>query len=82
MPQFADIIIQTKSPMQTIKTPYLNIVMKDQNYDEPWWKNNVTIIMQSCLPEVLTVIDDTLKEQGFDFYVMVNPLFYDEPITH
>ena len=82
MPQFVDIVIQTKSPMQTTKTTFLNIIVKNQSYDEPWWKNNITIIVQSCLPETLTIIDGILREQGFDFYVMVNPVFYDEPITH
>ncbi len=82
IPQFIDVLIKTKVPMQAVKTPYLNIFVKDQIYNEPWWNNEVTIILQSCLPEILTVIDDILKEQGINFYVMVDPLFYDEHITH
>jgi hypothetical protein len=30
----------------------------------------------------LTIIDDTLRQNGFDFYVIVNPIFYDEPVIN
>jgi hypothetical protein len=81
LPQVVDVLIKTREPIQTIKSNYLDIFVKDQKYEKLWWDNDVSIVMKPCSPEALTVIDDTLKQHKFDFYVMVNPLFHDEFIT-
>lgn len=81
LPQFINVLVKTKSPLNTIQTPHLNIVIKAQTHNGSWWDNNVLMMAPSCTPEVLTVIDDTLKTNGFDFYVMVDPVFYDESVA-
>ncbi len=81
VPGFADVLIKTNKPLESIETSFLFIKNKGQSFDGSWWQTKVTIMMSPCLPEPLTVIDGTLRAQGFDFYVMVNPVFYDESIA-
>ena len=81
-PKYVETVIKTTKPVEDIKTSFLFIKNKGQSFDGQWWETNATIIMSPCLPEPLTIIDDTLRQDGFDFYVMVNPIFYDESIAN
>jgi hypothetical protein len=80
LPNFADVIIKTDKPLESIQNSFIYIKNKNQFFDGRFWQTKTTIIMAPCLPEPLTVIDGILRKQGFDFYVMVNPVFYDESI--
>lgn len=81
LPNFADVTIKTDKPLESIQNSFIFIKNKDQFFDGRFWQTKTTIIMTPCLPEPLTVIDGVLRKQGFDFYVMVNPVFYDESIA-
>ncbi len=46
-------------------------------YNKFLWKTNLTMYLNPCSPEPLTIIDSILKKSLIKTYVIVNPVFYD-----
>lgn len=70
----------TKEAFVPEKNDSIRFVVKERTETALGWENQVSIVMPACLPEPLTVIDDILRKQNVNFYVMVNPVFYDESV--
>lgn len=78
----AEATLLTKQSFIPAKDDIVRFVVRSTKETHFGYESTIRIVMPACLPEPLTVIDALLRKQNIDFYVMVNPVFYDESVGH
>lgn len=74
------VVLSTLEPVsENIPTSsrYLRIKNNSSSLKGKNWNTTLTVFVNPCLPEPLSVIDGELKRNGLNYYILINPTFYD-----
>lgn len=58
---------------------FINFNNQPSIFYDKYWRTGFVINMSPCLPEPLSVVDGMIRASGIDTYIIVNPIFNDEP---
>lgn len=82
--QIVTMDLLTKEPIKNNiigQKDFINFVNKTSVLYGKYWRTNFVINMNPCLPEPLSVVDGMIRKSGIDTYIIINPIFDDEPIN-